>query len=116
MAIKRYTENDLCLNLLITSICNAGCSWCIANEYMSRKKTFSLMPEENVEEVIRRLRKESVKQVNLLGGEPSLHSQALDIGKRIYSLGMPVGFSTNGLWNDDFREKFDRIDIQLKQK
>ena len=114
MVIKTYTEDDLCLNVLLTSVCNARCSWCIANEYMSRKKTFSLMPEENVQELIKRLKKESVKQVNLLGGEPSLHPNALDIGKRIYDLGIPVGFSTNGLWNDDFRKLFERISYPLE--
>jgi len=76
---------------------------------MSGKKTFSLMPPENVDELLRRMKKEPVRQVNLLGGEPSLHPDALNIGSKIYELGIPVGFSTNGLWNDEFREKFDRI-------
>lgn len=109
MAINTHTEDDLCLNVLLTSVCNAGCSWCIANEYMSGKRTFNLMPPENVNELLKRMKKEPVRQANLLGGEPSLHPDALGIGSRIYKLGIPVGFSTNGLWNDDFRRKFDRI-------
>lgn len=109
MAIKTFIEDDLCINVLLTSICNAGCSWCIANEYMLGKKSFELMPEENAQEIIERMGKEPVKQANLLGGEPSLHPDALKIGRKINQLGIPVGFSTNGLWRDDFRKKFEEI-------
>ena len=114
MAIKTYTEDDLCLNILLTSVCNAGCSWCIANEYMSEKKTFDLMPEKNAQEIIDRIKREPIRQANLLGGELSLHPNALEIGRRINQLGIPVGFSTNGLWKSDFRKKFRDINYLVE--
>lgn len=114
MTILQYSDEDICLNLLVTSICNAGCPWCIANEYMTSKKSYDLIPPKNVQIVIDRLEREKVRQVNLLGGEPSLHPDVLDIGKKIDALGVPVGFSTNGLWSDEFSRRFDSVDYPLE--
>lgn len=114
MTILKNSEDDLCLNLLLTSICNAGCAWCIANEYMTGKKSYALMTPENSKIVLDMLKKEPVSQVNLLGGEPSLHPEALRIGRQIHNLGISVGFSTNGLWSEEFAEEFGSIDYTFE--
>jgi MoaA/NifB/PqqE/SkfB family radical SAM enzyme len=112
MSILTHSEDDLCLNLLITPKCNAGCPFCIADEYMSQKSCGAI-EEKEVEFILERLGKEKVNQVNILGGEPSLHPQAMEISKRFYGTGNPVGFSTNGLWNERFRKSFESSDIPL---
>ena len=113
MTELKHTLDDLCTNLLITSTCNAGCSWCIANDYMKEQKSTKYMSDENFERFYNMLSKDKLAQVNILGGEPSLHPRALEFGKRVYNLGIPVGFSTNGLWNTDFRERFKHIDYPI---
>lgn len=113
MTELKHTLDDLCTNLLITSTCNAGCSWCIANDYMKEQKSTKYMSEENFERFYGMLSRDRLAQVNILGGEPSLHPKALEFGKRIYDLGVPVGFSTNGFWNKSFREKFGHMDYPI---
>lgn len=113
MTELKHTLDDLCTNLLITSTCNAGCSWCIANDYMKEQKSTKYMSDENFQRFYDMLSKDKLAQVNILGGEPSLHPKALEFGKKIYELGIPVGFSTNGLWNSDFREKFEGLDYPI---
>lgn len=114
MGIGTYSEIDLNLNILLTSICNAGCHWCIANEYMAAINSLDFMPDDNVAFILGLLDIEPVKQVNLLGGEPSLHPKALEIGKRIFKSGNQVGFSTNGLWKKEFGRIFENIDFPIE--
>jgi hypothetical protein len=57
--------------------------------------------------------KGNIEQVNLLGGEPSLHPQALSFAKELYQLGVSVGFSTNGFWNESFRKEFEKGDFSF---
>ncbi|MBU2615930.1 MAG: radical SAM protein [Nanoarchaeota archaeon] len=113
MTELKHTLDDLCTNLLITSTCNAGCSWCIANDYMKEQKSTKYMSDKNFQRFYDMLSRDKLAQVNILGGEPSLHPKALEFGKRIHELGIPVGFSTNGLWNPDFREKFEGLDYPM---
>jgi hypothetical protein len=114
MTVQEYTEKDLCINVLLTSVCNAGCSWCIADDFMKRQRASKLMPKENMQVLLDRLEKERILQVNLLGGEPSLHPEALNFGREINRKGNTVGFSTNALWGNSFREKFSNIDYPLE--
>jgi molybdenum cofactor biosynthesis enzyme MoaA len=88
MTELRHTLDDLCVNLLITSTCNAGCSWCIANDYMKSQNSTKYMTGQAFEEFYGILSKDRVAQVNLLGGEPSLHPDSLGYGKRIHQLGV----------------------------
>ncbi|MAG78594.1 hypothetical protein CL616_04490 [archaeon] len=113
MTELKHTLDDLCTNLLITSTCNAGCSWCIANDYMKQQKSIKYMSDENFEKFYAMLSKDKLAQVNILGGEPSLHPRALGFGKKISELGIPVGFSTNGFWNKDFRKEFEHLDYPI---
>ena len=113
MTELKHTLDDLCTNLLITSTCNAGCSWCIANDYMKEQKSTKYMSDEDFERFYDMLSRDRLAQVNILGGEPSLHPKALEFGRRIYELGIPVGFSTNGLWNEEFRRKFGELDYPI---
>lgn len=114
MVVKKLTLDDLCINVLLTSVCNAGCPGCIANEYMSGKKTFELIPEENIKVILEMLKNEPIQQINLLGGEPSLHPRATEIAADFDSTRIPVGFSTNGLWSPEFREKFAKLKPRLE--
>jgi len=91
MTELKHSLKDLCVNLLITSTCNAGCPWCIANKYMKSQCSPLYMTDESFEGFYQMLSRDSVAQVNLLGGEPSLHPRSLDFGRRIFDLNVPVG-------------------------
>jgi len=114
--IKKYALDDLCINLLITSNCNAGCSFCIANEYMHSQNVPILMSEKSFNSFLPYVEKEknSIEQINLLGGEPSLHPNALSFARQIDNLGVSVGFSTNGFWNKNFRRKVEKIGFPIE--
>ncbi|MFH1801766.1 MAG: radical SAM protein [archaeon] len=114
MSLLKHSEDDLCVNVLLTSTCNAGCSWCIADDFMKNQHASKKMSEGSMEILLKKLEQEKLLQVNLLGGEPSLHPQALDFGESVHNLGIPVGFSTNALWPNSFREKFSNINYPLE--
>ena len=114
MTILKHTINDLSINILLTSVCNAGCPWCIANEYLSKKNTTHLISDINIEKILKFTKDKNISQINLLGGEPSLHPKALDYAKKIFELNIPVGFSTNGFWNDDFRFKLNKVNFPIE--
>jgi len=113
MVELKHSLEDLCVNLLIASTCNSGCSWCIANDYMKSQKSDKYMTDKSFEAFYSMLSQDRVSQVNLLGGEPSLHPKSLEFGKRIFELGIPVGYSTNGLWTDNFREQLKEVDYPI---
>ncbi len=114
MTELKHTSNDLCTNLLITSTCNAGCSWCIADDYMNQQGSTNYMTDKTFDKFYSMASRDSLAQVNILGGEPSLHPKALDFGKKIHELGVPVGFSTNGFWTDSFRKKLENLDYPIE--
>lgn len=70
--------------------------------------------EDMILELEKRIRKEPPKQINLLGGEPTLHPKALEIGRSLYNCGTSIGLSTNGLWNRKFRKEFERIEYPIE--
>ena len=69
---------------------------------------------ESFEKFFLMLSRDNVAQVNLLGGEPSLHPKSLDFGRRISEIGVPVGYSTNGLWQEDFRRQLEKVQYPIE--
>lgn len=61
------------MNLMLTDFCNLHCSYCFAKDAMS--KTVQEMTEENFRYCLDFLKKSGEERVNLIGGEPTLHSQ-----------------------------------------
>lgn len=112
--IKQHKPTDLTVNLFLTTSCNLGCEWCIAKDYMSECRIPELIGNEEISELEKRIKNDIPKQFNLLGGEPTLHPDILEIGRRLYEKGVQIGLSTNGIWNDSFRKKFDGYTLPIE--
>jgi hypothetical protein len=81
---------------------------------MKSKKSSKLMSGQEFKKVLEMMEKEPLLQANILGGEPSLHPDAIEFSRQINGTGTQVGFSTNGFWNKEFRKKFESVDFPLE--
>jgi radical SAM protein with 4Fe4S-binding SPASM domain len=100
-------------NVMATTFCNLRCSYCFAGERIQsaarnsvsrgkgRRKEISL---ENIEILINLFKKWDIPFLNLIGGEPTLHSQL----KAILDLAQEHKFSvhlyTNGILEEDLAD------------
>lgn len=112
--IKGYNLAELTVNLFLTTYCNLGCGFCIAKDYMHESKSMKLMSEEAISEIERMALKAQPAQFNLLGGEPTLHPDIIEIARRLSKTGTPIGLSTNGLWSERFRNQFDNCSLPME--
>jgi len=87
-------------NILITNYCNQGCSFCFANELMTkgRVKEMSL---KNYIKLLGYLGKNKIKRVYLMGGEPTLHSNFKELFKATIEKGFELEIFTNAIFNTD---------------
>ncbi len=67
------------LGLLLTNICNQKCAWCFEGEWKNQKK--QMMKIEDIRKILKwkDWNDGSIPVVYLLGGEPTLHPQLLEI-------------------------------------
>ncbi|MFA5146927.1 MAG: radical SAM protein [Candidatus Omnitrophota bacterium] len=88
IAKERYCGNDL-LILPITDRCNMRCKFCFHPTI-----TGSDLPVEKIVETVRRA---SVPDVALSGGEPTLHPRICEVIRKLKRMGKNVIVVTNGL-------------------
>lgn len=83
------------IDLYINSTCNLKCRTCfLGNEYFKTTRNMSL---ETIESILRWARAAGVQDVALLGGEPSLHPDIVQILSLPRTIGIPANrFVTNG--------------------
>ena len=80
--------------LTVNRACNLRCAWCYAQETeFSAEK----MEMETVEMALNLLRELPVKTVFLIGGEPTVHPDFLQIVRRVKEAGMLPMLVTNGV-------------------
>ncbi len=87
-------------NVLITNYCNQNCSFCFANELMTKGKT----KEISIKNYIRLLDcfdKNGIKNICLMGGEPTLHSEFKKIIEISIKRGFRIELFTNANLSDD---------------
>jgi Radical SAM superfamily/4Fe-4S single cluster domain len=99
------------LNLIVTTRCNRACSYCFAQSKSredgeSPGATRTDVTIEEVETYLAFLESGSIREMKILGGEPTLHPEL----ERILDCGLSRGFDitvfTNGLWNGAARDLF----------
>ncbi len=73
--------------------CNNNCKWCYAQKYICFNKIMSF---SKISEYVLQFRKNGVKKIILIGGEPSIHPDILKIIKFISENKMEVAMATNG--------------------
>ena len=112
-------------NLLLTDYCNRNCPYCFANEKVvhtqKKDEVHRFIHMDDLETVIRYLKKSGLDLASLLGGEPTLHPEFNAILNRFLDEGFRLRIFTNGLIPEKHlrylaskvREKNYKIDIIL---
>jgi organic radical activating enzyme len=79
------------LSIVLTHNCNKNCPFCI-DSYKGRDENISL---ENVKKAINFAQKNSIRDILLIGGEPTLHPEILEISKEIEKEQLRTILTTN---------------------
>ncbi|HOW40248.1 MAG TPA: radical SAM protein [Bacteroidales bacterium] len=83
-------------NLSITNVCNRSCPYCFAND--SKTELGKTFMEDNVyEAALNYLSRSAIKQVRLLGGEPTLHPGFIKMVTKALERDFTISLFTNGL-------------------
>lgn len=92
-------EHNKSVDLLITDYCNQSCPFCFAKEEMklSIKKELSF---KDLQMITHKLKKYGVTGVNVLGGEPTLHSQFPKIFSYLLKNFLFITIASNGIFSD----------------
>lgn len=70
-------------NIIIDSYCNLHCPYCFANDVIEAHKDF--IPLDSFDHILDFVLKSNDKRVGLIGGEPLLHPEFLEICKHVIS-------------------------------
>lgn len=98
-------------NLSITNVCNRKCVYCFAND---TKTEFgkTLMDGETYDKALDYLLRSDIKQVRLLGGEPTLHPLFKQMVNKALDRGMTICLFTNGLMPAEVQDFLEKIPEQ----
>lgn len=98
--------------------CNNNCKWCYAQKTLNRK---NVMDIEKAKRLLNELKERNLKRVILIGGEPTIYPNFIELIKYIHENGIRVSVATNGrkFSDENFAKKvleagIDGIDISLK--
>jgi len=61
------------INILITSSCNLNCPYCFAKTVKEDNSIIKFMPVEEFDSILNWCRNLNIKEVSILGGEPTIH-------------------------------------------
>ena len=87
-------------NLSITNVCNKKCVYCFAGDTLADLgKTY--LDAETYKKSLEYLERSGLKQVRLLGGEPTLHPGFVSFTKEALDRGFNIMLFTNGLISDN---------------
>lgn len=96
-------------NILLTTRCNRSCPYCFAELEMARPSPETFISRENLVYIADLMEASGQKYVSLLGGEPTLHPQCVDIILYLLGRGFNVTVFTNGVLSpaclDEFRRR-----------
>lgn len=85
------------MSIVVTHECNRVCKFCI-DEYRGEEKYISL---ESVANALEFAKKKGIKDILLVGGEPTLHENIYEIAKMVHDAGFNTILTTN----------FDDLDV-----
>jgi MoaA/NifB/PqqE/SkfB family radical SAM enzyme len=90
-------------NLSITNACNKKCAYCFANDTVAELGQ-SFIDEGTYDKALEYLQRSGLKQVRLLGGEPTLHPGFSSMVKKALDREFSIMLFTNGLMNQETLE------------
>lgn len=97
------------MNILLTDFCNRHCSFCFGGDFIKRTaKAGDFMTMENFEKILPYAIENHDKVVTLLGGEPTMHPDVLDMVHKCREAGLNVQMFSNGIIPQDVLERLKK--------
>lgn len=91
-------------NIAITSQCNLNCSYCFTQEeYKNAASAIQHMPTGIYSQALDFILQSDIKQIRILGGEPTLHPDFIHYLELALQTGRPVRLFSNGLMPEKIR-------------
>jgi len=88
------------MNIALTYTCNQECAYCFGHDAMDEyqgRPSRNFLSMENLDKVLSFLEKSSVYELQMIGGEPTLHPDFKGIYKRVTERGFRVMIFSNGV-------------------
>jgi radical SAM protein with 4Fe4S-binding SPASM domain len=88
------------MNILISRYCNRRCTFCFAQQRLGKQAASggaTFISRENMRKIMTVLKRSGDMDLRLLGGEPTLHPEFLDIVHEALAEGFRVHLFTNGM-------------------
>ncbi len=115
------------MNILLTNSCNRKCPYCFAQErisYTNQENIFDPKPQimpgritrEDFRATLHFAKDNGQNIVGILGGEPSVHPQFIELLKDAWAEGLITKIFTNGLWKKKVIEQFMACTEKEKEK
>jgi hypothetical protein len=98
-------------NLLLTLTCVRSCPYCFAKKEISHNKGSEFINWENIVYVANFLKRTNESNISLLGGEPTLHPDFIDIVLYLISRDFSVNVFTSGIVSE---ERLNELSASLK--
>ncbi|MGA3162049.1 MAG: radical SAM protein [Terracidiphilus sp.] len=104
------------MNLIINDTCNRACPYCFARSKVglsdgSERADGKDISLDNFERYLDFHVRSTTPQLKLLGGEPTLHPEFLELLRRAHERNLPILVFTNGLWPRKIREGIQAIPL-----
>jgi len=100
------------MNILLTNKCNRNCPYCFARERISfengestKHKAPTNISLPDFQKAIAFAKKSRLREIGLLGGEPSMRPQFMDLLHHAWEEGFRTKVFTNALWRTDLLEE-----------
>ncbi len=92
-------------NIAITSQCNLNCSYCFTQEeYRNRASSVQYMSSGIYQQALDFVSRSDIKQIRILGGEPTLHPDFIRYLEMALKTGRAVRLFSNGLMPEKVQE------------
>lgn len=88
------------MNILLSRYCNRHCSFCFAQKRLGKQAATggeTFMSRDNIRKIIETLKRSGDMVLKLLGGEPTLHPEFVEIVQEAVDNGFSVHVFTNGM-------------------
>ena len=98
--------------------CNCKCDWCYAQKMLGTHRSMNF---QYAKQIVKYLKSKGVQTITLIGGEPTIYSDIIELVSYIKSLNLKVRIATNGkkFKDEDFTQQIvnsgiDGINISIK--
>ena len=89
-------------NLAISTVCNQNCPYCFTVDYLNKAGGHrEFLDIDGFEKSLSFLERSGIEEIRLLGGEPTLHPQFIELIKRARKTGKRMVIFSNGLMPED---------------